>query len=200
MGIVWRFIWAFLGGAAGMAYYVWSVYSQQTLFDPSRWKDTVSVGLFFGLLVAITVVLGGELPARLRGFWPWWARLLLSMVVAIPLGMAVWALYAYMFLNYPPEWGPLIPTGIGMAFGLILASLYRLPGWLLGLVTAIGTFVPLYLAHRGNVESGSAAVLYARPDSPEQIFTLGIPVAILVAIGMFAQPLYRELRTLLKPT
>jgi serine/threonine protein kinase len=196
MQIVWRFIWAFLGGALGMGYYVWNIYTAQALFEPSRWKDTVSIALFFGASLGITVILGSELPLRLRGFWTWWARLLLSMIVSIPLAMAVWALYTYLFLNYPPDWAPLIPAGIGMALGLILSAVYRLPGWLLAIITAVGTFVPLYTAYQAFVETGSAAVLYARPDTPEQIFTLGLPVAILVALGAFFQPLYRELRAL----
>jgi hypothetical protein len=196
MQIVWRFIWAFLGGALGMGFYVWNIYTAQALFDPGRWKDTVSISLFFGVFIGLTVVLGSELPLRLRGFWTWWARLLLSMIASIPLAMAVWALYTYLFLNYPPDWAPLIPAGIGMALGLILSAVYRLPGWLMTITTAVGTFLPLYTAYQAFVETGSAAVLYARPDTPEQIFTLGLPVAILVALGAFFQPLYRELRAL----
>ncbi len=198
MQIVWRFVWAFLGGAAGMGAYVWGVYDQRPLLDPGRWKDTVAMALFLGLFVGLMVVAGGELPERLRSFWTWWARLLLSVITSIPLALAGWGVYTYIFLQYPPEWTPLIPAAIGVSIALILSSIYRLPAWVLATIAALGTFLPLYSAFLGNAETGSAAILYTRPESPEQIFTLGIPVALLLAVGMFAQQLYRELRALVK--
>jgi serine/threonine protein kinase len=200
MQIVWRFIWAFLGGALGFANYVWNIYTTQPVFDPGRWKDTVAMAFFVGLFAGLMVVMGGELPERLRGFWTWWARLIFSVVAAIPLGLAGWGVYTYIFLQYPPEWLPLIPAGIGMSIALILASVYRLPAWILVIISALGIFLPLYSAFRGNLETGSAAILYTRPDSPEQIFTLGIPIALLLAVGMFAQKLNHEIRAALKHT
>jgi serine/threonine-protein kinase len=193
--LVYRFVLAFLGAALGIAIYVSGVYTQLPLFDPGRVKDTISLALFFGLFAGMMGVLAGELPERLRGFWPWWARLLASIIAGVPLAISVWALYAYMFLNYTPEWVPLIPAGIGMALGLILSSIYRLPGWVLAPIAAVATFIPLYVAHLGSIQTGSAAVLYIRPDSLDQIFTLGIPVVVLNAVGLFAQSIINEIRS-----
>jgi serine/threonine protein kinase len=196
--LVYRFIWAFLGAGLGMALYAWSVLDQLPLLDAQRLKETVSLGLFFGLFAAVLVVLAGELPARMRGFWTWWARLLVSAVIAIPLATFLWSLYTYMFLQYTPqaaeEWQPLILAGIGLALGLILASVYRLPSWLMVVITAVTTYIPLYIAHVGNIAAGTPAVIYTRPQQPEQIFSLIIPVVILIALGVFGLALWRELR------
>ncbi|MCL4251380.1 MAG: serine/threonine protein kinase [Anaerolineae bacterium] len=213
MRMVWRFVWAFIGAALGIAQYVWFTFEQQPLFDPDRWRFTVSLGLFMGLFMGILVVLAGELPSRLRGFWPWWARLLLSAVIGIPLAIFIWGLYTYMFLSFTPEWQPLIPAGIGLALALVLSSIYRMPGWMLTLIMALATFVPLYTAYQSSRLEGSAAVLWMRPvveivdgfQTPvldadgnpafnPAMFTLGIPLALLFALGAFMQKLWRELR------
>ncbi|MCA9905733.1 MAG: protein kinase, partial [Anaerolineae bacterium] len=217
MRIVWRFVWAFIGAALGIAQYVWFTFEQQPLFDPDRWRFTVSLGLFMGLFMGVLVVLAGELPSRLRGFWPWWARLLLSAAIGIPLAIFIWGLYTYMFLSFTPEWQPLIPAGIGLALALILSSVYRMPGWLLALIMALATFVPLYTAYQSSRLEGSAAVLWMRPvvdivdgfQTPvldadgnpafnPAMFSLGIPLAVLFALGAFMQKLWRELRGGLK--
>ncbi|MCC6612239.1 MAG: protein kinase [Anaerolineae bacterium] len=217
MEIVWRFIWAFIGAALGIGQYVWFTFQQQPLFDPERWRFTVSLSLFMGVFMGVLVVLAGELPSRLRGFWPWWARLLLSAVIGIPVGLFIWGLYTYMFLGYTPEWQPLIPAGIGLAFALIVSSVYRLSGWLLALIMALATFLPLYTAYQDSRIQGTAAVLWVRPvvelvdgmQAPvidaeglpafnTAIFTLGIPLAVLFAVGAFMQKMWRELRASLE--
>jgi heme/copper-type cytochrome/quinol oxidase subunit 2 len=81
-----------------------------------------------------------------------------------------------------------------LALGLILASVYRLPSWLMVVITAVTTYIPLYIAHVGNVAAGTPAVIYTRPQQPEQIFSLIIPVVILIALGVFGLALWRELR------
>ena len=192
--LVYRFIWAFIGAGLGMALYAWTVLDQLPIFDAQRLKESVSLGLFFGLLAGALVLLAGELPARLRGFWPWWARLLVSAVIAIPLATFLWWLYTYMFLQYVPEWAPLIPAGVGLALGLVLASVYRLPGWLYVVITAAATYIPIYIAHIGNVSAGTPAVIYTRPQQQDQIFTLVIPIVLLIAVGAFGRLLYLELR------
>jgi len=213
MQIVWRFVWAFIGAALGIGQYVWFTFQQQPLFDPERWRFTVSLALFMGVFMGVLVVLAGELPSRLRGFWPWWARLLLSAVIGIPLGLFIWGLYTYMFLGFAPEWQPLIPAGIGLALALILSSVYRIPGWLLALIMALSTFIPLYTAYQDSRIEGTAAVLWVRPlvelvdglQTPvidaeglpafnPAIFALGLPLALLFAIGAFMQKMWHELR------
>ncbi|MBE0689530.1 MAG: serine/threonine protein kinase, partial [Anaerolineae bacterium] len=150
MQIVWRFVWAFIGAALGIGQYVWFTFQQQPLFDPERWRFTVSLALFMGVFMGLLVVLAGELPSRLRGFWPWWARLLLSAAIGLPVGIFIWGLYTYMFLGFTPEWQPLIPAGIGLALALILSSVYRMPGWLLALTMVLATFIPLYTAYQDS--------------------------------------------------
>jgi hypothetical protein len=198
-----RFTWAIMGAALGSAAYASVVLNTGStgfqILAPQNLQLIVSLIVFMGVLWGLLVAVAGELPARLFGFWPWWGRLLVSAAIGIPLGTFFWWLYTYVFLTYTPEWPPLLPAGIGMAFGLIMGSVYRLPGWLLTLIMAVAIYLPIYAAHVGNATLGTASVLYVRPSemigsSVDQIFTAGIPFAVLFALGACAQKLIQSAR------
>ena len=80
---VWRFVFALLGATLAMALYVFVTFRSEAIFNAERWGRTISIGLTFGMMIAILTLIAGELPARLRGFWPGWARLLFSAVAGI---------------------------------------------------------------------------------------------------------------------
>lgn len=199
-----RFVWAVSGAALGCAVYGSVVLNQGdtgwAVLQAQNLKVIVTMILFLGTLYGLLVMLAGEFPARLQGFWPWWGRLLLSAVIGIPLGTFMWWLYQYSFLEFTPLWQPLVPAGIGMALGLIISGvLTRLPAWAKVVITAVCIYVPLHLS---NVyDTGSAqttpAILVRLLD---QLYTAVLPLALLFALGAFAQPLWRQVRGLVKRT
>ena len=202
MGIVWRYIFAVLGGGIAMGAQVFITFRSQAIFTPQRWGNTIAIGLTFGVLIGFLVLLADEFSGRLRGFWPWWTRLLLSAFLGFLWGTLTWGAYTWLFLQQNPEWDLMRFAGGGLAFGFVLAAMINLRGWVSFLVTVIATYIPLYLAFRDfwfqetPVSSSRLAVLFY--DDPNQILTLAIPVAILIALGSHAPAISRDVLVIVR--
>ncbi len=205
---VWRFALAMLGGAVAMALQVFITFRSEAIFNADRWGKTISIGLTFGMFVAILAFVAGEYPARMRGFWPTWARLLLSAVVGFVWGTLSWGAFTWFFLTYVPDWGVMAIAGLGIAAGFVLTAVFNLPGWAAFLVTTAATYAPIYafyhffmtgefalwpLLSRETLLSPVAVLYY---DYPEQIWMLGLPVVMLIALGGHAQAIGRDVRAL----
>src|SRR5690606_2862314 len=94
---------------------------------------TLSTGITFGIFMGIAVILSGELPARLRGFWPLWMRLLVGVILGTLAGTLVWIVYAWLllYLALPTlDYGALAFGGLGVALGFALAGTFRIPAWI----------------------------------------------------------------------
>jgi hypothetical protein len=202
-------VFALLGGTLAMAFYVFASINAQAIFDAERWGKTISIGLTFGMMVAILTLIADELPSRLRGFWPWWARLVFSAAAGFVWGTLAWGAFTWFFLNYDPVWEVMAYAGIGTALGFVLSSQFRLRGWVAFLITAVATYIPIYLMNdfyntgvspilplSSEVLNNPLAIVYFR--SPEQIFTLGIPLVVLIALGVHFSGVVADLRNLWK--
>lgn len=207
---VWRFVLAFIGATLGMGIQVFFTFRSEAIFNAERWRSTISVGLTFAMFMAFLTLFAGEVPARLRGFWPTWSRLLFSIVIGFAWGTLTWGAFTWLFLNYPPSWDVMLYAGIGTAIGIVLSALFGLRGWVSVLVTAITTYIPIWFMFQffwtgkplfpiplsSAVLSNPTPVLYY--DFPEQVYTIGLPVVIIVAIGIHARALGDDLRALWK--
>src|SRR6185436_18563117 len=92
--------------------------------------------------------------------------------------------------------------------GFVLASVFGLRGWLAVLITAVTTFIPIYLMFQfymdgttplplsNDVMSNPAAILYF--NTSDEIFTLGIPVVLLIALGAHFPGVMADVRALWK--
>lgn len=190
MPIVWRFLLALLGGWIAMGAYVWVNLPSEAIFTPDRWGKSISIGLTFGLFIGLLVLLASDVPARLRGFWPPWLCLVVSGGFGLALGTLMWGAFTWLFLNFTPEWGVMMFTGLGAAGALVLITLFSLPGWLAFLITAGAMFVPLYQAWAAYMPP----VIYFR--QPEDVYTQLIPMMIIIALGINAQALAADARAL----
>lgn len=202
-----RFAFALLGATLAMAYYVFSSFTAEAIFAAERWGKTISIGLTFGMMIAILTLIAGELPARLRGFWPWWARVAFSVIAGFVWGTLAWGAFTWFFLNYDPVWEVMAYAGIGTAFGFVVSSQFKLRGWVAFLITAVATYIPIYLMFdfyntgvspilplSSEVLNNPLAIVYFR--TPEQIFTLGIPLVVLIALGAHFSGVWADLRSL----
>jgi serine/threonine protein kinase len=142
-----RFVLVLLGGWLAMGEQVYNTFLAQQMFSPERWGSTISVGLVFGLFVAITVLVADELSERLRGFWPWWMRL--SVFGLLGFGFSVLTFSGFTWLNffYLPQWDLMRLGGFALAFGFVLSPLLRLSGWQSVLLVTGVTFAGVYAAH-----------------------------------------------------
>lgn len=200
MGIVRRFVFGFLGGFAAMSLYAWINLSGPAILLNEKLGRTLSTGITFGLFVGFVVLLAGEFPLRLRGFWPAWMRLLAGVILGTLAGALVWAVYAWLllYLALPTlEVVPLLLGGLGLALGFALAGTFRLGAWLAAPLTAVILFLFIWFSFdQYLVGSMSSPFLYF--SGPDTIFSQGLLVAALIALGGYAQGLIGSVRRLLR--
>jgi hypothetical protein len=192
---MWRFIFAMIGAAAAFGAYTWGNLPGFSIFEPDRWSMGVSVGLTMGVLMGFRALLAGEMPARLRGFFPWWGVLGWALIAGTLVVGFTWASFTWLFLKYPvEEWTPILAAGLGGALGMGAALLFGLPGWLSALLDGVSVWIPLYFAWENNWNTGAAGVIYFRQF--EGVYTELIPMVALIAIGAWAPAIWRDLNWL----
>ena len=202
MQAVWRFIIAALAGALAFGGYAYAQLPAQAFFFAERIGMSISTGATVGIFVGLVVLLASEIPMRLRGFWPWWGRLLLSAIMGVLTGALMWVIFTWFFLYFEPDtWQNFLIGGLGAAAAFALSAVLRIPAWIAAIWAAIMLWLPMYLAWFYN-----QPLLYVRPADPvrgtpaQDINTFAVPIALVIALGAFAPLLIAEVRALVKRT
>ncbi|MDX1993166.1 MAG: toll/interleukin-1 receptor domain-containing protein [bacterium] len=187
------FWFAFIGAALGVGLYVFTNFRAATFFDPSRVAYSISYGQIFGFFVGALVILADDLPLGLRVKTPFGMRYAARVGLCLLIGIAAWWLFRWYFyrLNEPPDLAILLGAA-GLAVGFIAKILLRgLPGWALFLLTWAAMFVPIYITYqRSQADINAIALVYF--EQPQQVFTVGLPMTLLVALGAHFHQLYAE--------
>ncbi len=202
MRIVWVFLLATAGGWLGMGQQVYRTFRTQGFFSQQRWANTLSFGLFFGLIAGLLTLLALEFPARLRGFWPRAARLAWSAAAAYFLGQTLWLTYTSLYLQNPQPSQPLaIFASVSTGIGIVLAAMFRLRGWVAVLITAVGAYIPIYMTYRSFWYQEPVLgftfndfILYY--DNFYQVYTVAIPLVLLLALGVHMLAVAEDVREL----
>ncbi len=190
----------FLGGALGIAYFVLATFRGETLINNVSLALAIAAGEVFGIFTGLLNVLAGALPFSLRRVLPTRTEQVLKIVLCLVLGVLCWWVYQWFFLNLTPtlDWA-ILAGGAGMAAGFVARVLLpRLPGAAAFVLTAVAVYLPIYgfnsfaPASRG---SGVDPLIYFAQQG--QVVSIGIPLALLIALGANAQALWREGRALL---
>ena len=198
MGIVWRFVFGFLGGFAALSLYAWINLAGPGVLINEKIGKTLSTGITFGIFVGFAVVLAGELPARLRGFWPAWLRLLVGAVLGALAGAVTWMIYAWLllYLALPTLDGAvLLIGGLGIALGLAIAGAFNLRGWQAAMLTTIILYGFIWFSYN-QFFNGQWFSPFLYFTGPETVLSQGVMIAVLIALGGFAQSLWRDGRSL----
>jgi hypothetical protein len=191
MRAVWRYVFAVIFAGLGVWGYTFAEISSAAIFFAERWGKSLTTGITFGVVFGLVVLMGGETPARLRGFWPWWARLLLSAVLGLAAGILVWVVFVWFFLYYPPDdFHGIIIGGIGAALAFVPSVLFDCPGWIGAIWTALAIYLPLYVTWINYMPP----LMYTRPG--EHINEYAIPIAILIGVGAYLPQLVNDGRKL----
>lgn len=183
---------AFFAGLA-VWWYSYSEISSAAIFFAERWGKSLSTGTVFGVVFGVVVLLAAEVPERLRGFWPWWARLALNLLLGIATGVIVWVVFALFFLYYEPtaqDYNAILLGGLGAALAFSLSTLFRIPGWLGAIWAAVMIYIPLHVTWTNYMPP----LIYVRPN--ETIEQYGIPIALLIGIGAYLPLIVGDLRKL----
>ncbi len=186
---VWRYLAAAVFAGIAVWWYAFSEISAASIFFAERWGKSLTTGVTFGVAYGLVILLAAEVPERLRGFWPWWARLLLNIILGLATGILVWVVFDWFFLYYQPadsDFNAIILGGIGAAAAFSLGVVFDIPGWLGAIWAAIMTYIPLYV----TAVNFMPPLIYVRPGETVQQYA--IPIAILIAIGAYLPQLLRD--------
>lgn len=197
--IVQRFGLGFFGGALGMAYYVFFTFRSDTMFQPISVALAVAAGEFFGLFIGLMAVMEFGLTDNIRRLIPPPLRIPARLLFVLACGTLAWVTFQWFFLQLPfaLSWANFM-GGVGIAAGYTVMILFKnAPVWLDTLVSAITTFLPIYflnnLSPLGIIQNGTIIPLIYF-DRPEHIWIVGVVMALLIAIGGHAPPLWQEFR------
>lgn len=181
----WRFVFGFLGGLLGMAYYV-AMASRSPVITPSIVTNVIAAGEVFGLFTGIIAVFSANLPSYLRERLPAILHIPVQIAVCFVAGMLAWVIFQWFFLSIPFQltYASFV-GGVGLSLGFIVHTLFRPPSWVTFLLTALFTFMPIYLLN--SASSFYQSLTWTSPliyfDSAEDVWTIGLPMALLLAIG-----------------
>jgi hypothetical protein len=144
LSVIARYVAALIGGWIAMGFHVVSVFRGQAIFTQQRWANAIAIGLIFGLIVGFIVLFSGEFSSRLRKFWPWWVRGVVSLILGTLWGAFAWWAFQWFFLGLQPGNDIIFFGGFGLALGLVLTALLNLRSWIAVPLTAFFAFVPVY--------------------------------------------------------
>ncbi|MFN8451343.1 MAG: hypothetical protein U0521_22865 [Anaerolineae bacterium] len=190
-----RYIWAAIFAGLAVWWYAYSELPTAAIFSPERWGKSLTTGITFGVVFGLVVLLAAEVPERLRGFWHWWARLILNLILGIASGLLVWVVFDWFFLYYQPtaeDMGALFFGALGTAAAFSLGVVFRIPGWLGVLWTTVVLYIPLYFTWKNYMPP----LIYVRPN--EDISQYGIPIAFLIGVGAYLPQLIQDVRGVIK--
>jgi serine/threonine protein kinase len=197
---VWRFIFAALGGALAFGGYAYAQISSLQIFWAERLGKTISIAATVGIFVGVIMLLASDYPERLRGFWPWWGRLLLNLALGFASGVLMWSAFTWFFLYFQPDnWQSLALGGLGVALAFAPSVVLRVRSWIAAAVAALGWFLTMIIPWYQYMVVGNpniSALVYTRPGQTIEEFAL--PMALVIAVGAFAPLIWRDLLSLYK--
>lgn len=189
-----RFFWGFIGGLMGIAFWAFSTFRSDVLITPDRIIYSISLGQVFGACLGFLSMFADELPHRLQ-HWLGNSRVIrfvLRSLLFVGIGIFAWASYAW-FLQHlgttVQDENTLLLGGITLAAGFLIRSEAKLPAWLFTLIMAALIWLPIYVTYQDNYVNFVPLIYF---DVSNQLFTIGIPVALIMAIGANARALYEE--------
>lgn len=191
---VWRFICGFLGGLLGMGYFTLATWRGD--ISPISVLLSISVGEFFGVFTGIIAVFANDIPVTFQKFIPQRLRLITQILICIASGILVWVCYKWFFLNLPPTFSVMVFVGaIGLSLGFIIHALFKPHVVVTFAITALCIFLPILFFNSTSSLLNQLAVdeplIYF--DNFEQVLWVGLPLALLFALGANGQNIYQWL-------
>lgn len=216
LAIVWRYLFAMLGGWLALGLHIFVTFRGQVMFEQQRWANAIAMGLVFGVIVGFVAIVGEELPSRLRNFWPLAGRMVMSLALGTLFGAVAWWAWGWLFLGLEPQLITLVFGGLGIGLGYTLTTTFNLRSMPAVLVTAALAYIPIFITYTvgqwyepfgpfGTVNAprliqlNEALLYYTRfgddlftPLKSERIFTVAIPFVLLVALGGYFQSVVQD--------
>jgi len=188
--ITWRFLFAMIGAWIARGVVMWVTFPLSFgMFESDKIGNTLGIGLMFGVMVGIVVLLSGELPARMHGFWSWPLRFGLSLALGWGWGTLTWGLEHYVWLRRSGDidWSLMAFGGFGLALGLVMSSVLRLRAWMAVLMTAATISLTLYAAYNNYCAIYTTYCLPAPPFSIGPVAGIGLVFGLIFGFVIRAQ-------------
>ncbi len=189
-----RFFWGLMGGLLGIAFWAFSTFRSETLITPDRTVYTIALGQVFGICLGVMSMLADELPNRLQR----WlgksqvVRVTLRSLLFTGIGIFAWASYVWFLQRLSTtrqDTNSLLLGGIALALGFLVRSVTKLPAWAFTFVIAALIWLPVFITYQDNYTNFVPLIYF---DNPNQLFTIGIPVALIMAIGANFRAVYQQ--------
>jgi serine/threonine-protein kinase len=240
LSLIFRYFMAAIGGWLAMGLTIWITYRNELIFTPQRWSNSLAVGLIFGLFIGFLVLFTDEFISRLRGFWRWWMRLIVSFGLGWAIGILVWTQYTWLFLQQPEISTTVMRFGgFGLMLGFFLTTMLKLRSFLSIPLTALFTYIPIYVTYQihymfetvpffSGLSESSYPTYSSQPifnlgrlgdvqwfttetifpfkidwalifyDFPDQVVSVGLMFAIILAVGAHFPSLLHDIRALIR--
>jgi hypothetical protein len=178
--LTWRVLLALLGAWVARGVVMWMNFPLPVgILAPDRISNALGIGLLFGLMVGLLVLLSDEIAARMRGFWGWPLRALVSLALGWGWGTLTFGLEHYVWLRRTADlqWELAAFGGFCLAIGFVIHSVVNLRAWL-AVVLSTGTlFFALYTSYHNYCTAYGLC-----PDAPA--FTVAPTVGVGLALGL----------------
>jgi len=182
--LVLHYVSAFVGGFLAMSAHIYLYFGSGNWLAPQRLSVTIGNALIFAHLVALMVIVARDLFPEKRV-----SRIVIGLIGGTFFGALSW--YAHLFLylyQKTPDLLTLLAGGFGLSIGFLIAGQLNvqnrwLKTFLASVITAIAIYIPIYFAHQAHATDVSAqALLYFQADNPRDVFLIGLPFTISIAI------------------
>ncbi len=192
-----RFFWGLMGGLLGIAFWAFSTFRSDTLITPDRMVYTIALGQVFGVCLGVLSMLADELPHRLQ---KWLGksqiiRFVLRSLLFGVIGIFAWTSYVWFLQRLGTtiqDENSLLLGGFGLATGFLIRSVTKAPAWVFALIFTALIWLPIYITYQDKYVNFVPLIYF---DDPNQVFTIGIPVALIMAIGANFRAVYQEVVT-----
>lgn len=197
MQVVWRYVFALLGGFLAMGLHVFLSFRGVSWFAPQRWSNMLGAGLLFGHAFAFLVILGNEYPRRLRGVWSFWLIFVVSLIANLLFGVIVWMIHHLFFLLIvPPDWSILLVGAVAISLGLLISALVNIPVWGAMAIMFVATCASIIITFQrfsmsNAVSNPPIALLYFAPNRPDLMWIIAVLFSALLTLGAFLPLLWR---------
>ena len=222
LSLIFRFTMALIGGWIAMGASIWVLFRTQETFTPQRWGNSLAVGLLFAAAFAVLVIVTDEFSRRLRGFWPWWVRVLLLGAFGMWWATSIWAQFHWSYYQLEIEWDVMYFGGFGLIAALLLAGLFRWRSVVFVPLMVLVVYIPIFTTYMvGTVGEEIGPFTYGEEDDSfqfytslfyfeveyietadggflvepsQQVYSVGLLFVSILALGAFFPDVVRDLR------
>ncbi|MGJ3239956.1 MAG: hypothetical protein ACFE0Q_14690 [Anaerolineae bacterium] len=173
-----------MGGFLAMFAHIYLLFGRGDWLAPQRLSSVLGNALIFAHLLAAVVIVARDLMPSRSYLWR-----SLILVTASLLAMLMWYAHIFLFLYQTTiDHRVMAFAGFSMALGFWLVRwldmTQRLVRALLAMtITAIMIYLPIYITYQAYLDDPSAqALLYFATDNRYDVFLIGVPFALTIAV------------------